>query len=513
MFYVIHATAGYGKTRTIRDLIDFYAFNKTKTESLYLTYTKSNVLEAREKLYNVLSSELIRTIHSLCYVASIQTRNLSIAELFIKQFNKQFRRCLTPIKQQQEEVLIDTQLKTRDDYLLSLYNKLRAVSKNPDKDVYMIADSLKIKGLNLDDFFNFVNAWEYFKQENDLVDFTDLLNLVETDDFKVLFSLPKLKNERPNPFLNVKYVFVDEAQDLSPSMWQVIDKLLQANNNRIREVYFVGDTEQTIYKFQGAEPVFLLTYPQHLAQKYEREFKITERFESFRCKSNILQYAMKFSDKKLIPKHQGGEVREFVSIEDFVKIVKENKDKSVFVITRHNKQVNEYIKLLNAYGIIAISLDDWNKILSYYKELEDIQRLKENAKWSLYSIYVLECKQKKEKQKAYNDVNFKELYERYKDIEVVKKIFANENELLKYIFANGYLYPVVISTAHSLKGLECDIAYVDLDYNKTSFNSTTLNSENLNAEKNVFFVATTRPREMLLVSGTTIKFAKLFNLY
>ncbi len=66
---------------------------------------------------------------------------------------------------------------------------------------------------------------------------------------EVLKSVPCLKS--------VKYVFVDEAQDLSEEQYNtiiLISKHLKAS------VVMVGDANQNIYQFQGSMNKFLLTH-------------------------------------------------------------------------------------------------------------------------------------------------------------------------------------------------------------------------------------------------------------
>ncbi|MEO1550718.1 MAG: double-strand break repair helicase AddA [Pseudomonadota bacterium] len=58
----------------------------------------------------------------------------------------------------------------------------------------------------------------------------------------------------------VEHILVDEAQDTSPTQWQVIQALTDeffagdGAQTRARTVFVVGDEKQSIYSFQGAEP-------------------------------------------------------------------------------------------------------------------------------------------------------------------------------------------------------------------------------------------------------------------
>lgn len=60
----------------------------------------------------------------------------------------------------------------------------------------------------------------------------------------------------------IDHILVDEAQDTSPRQWDVIEKLTDefgsgqgARDNENRTLFVVGDKKQSIYSFQGADPL------------------------------------------------------------------------------------------------------------------------------------------------------------------------------------------------------------------------------------------------------------------
>ena len=52
------------------------------------------------------------------------------------------------------------------------------------------------------------------------------------------------------------YVLVDEAQDLNPKQYAVLNRLAQDHRN----IFIVGDDEQSIYSWTGADPTILRTF-------------------------------------------------------------------------------------------------------------------------------------------------------------------------------------------------------------------------------------------------------------
>ena len=82
------------------------------------------------------------------------------------------------------------------------------------------------------------SRYEEIKKESNLIDFDDLLNLTY-DHFNKDRSLKS----------NIKWLQVDEAQDLNPIQWAIIDKI--SSKDRSHRVFF-GDIEQAIFSFAGS---------------------------------------------------------------------------------------------------------------------------------------------------------------------------------------------------------------------------------------------------------------------
>jgi superfamily I DNA/RNA helicase len=90
-----------------------------------------------------------------------------------------------------------------------------------------------------DVYQTFVKRYEEFKAREGLVDFTDMLE----------FALTEM-----DPVEGCRYVVVDEAQDLGPIMYGIVDRLFRLAD----EVIWVGDPDQAIYSFAGASASLLL---------------------------------------------------------------------------------------------------------------------------------------------------------------------------------------------------------------------------------------------------------------
>lgn len=105
-------------------------------------------------------------------------------------------------------------------------------------------------------------AWEIFElydrklKENNFIDFNDMINLV-LENFEVDDDFLRRVSKR------YKYFLVDEYQDTNRSQNQIVFKLAEGANNK--NIFVVGDDDQIIYGFQGAQTdnleKFLQRYP------------------------------------------------------------------------------------------------------------------------------------------------------------------------------------------------------------------------------------------------------------
>ena len=143
-----------------------------------------------------------------------------------------------------------------------------------------------------------IDAYEEIKQHRGRLDYDDLIERAST-----LLSTPagiswvhyKLDG-------GIEHVLVDEAQDTSPEQWRVIEEIAsdffsgesryEEKAERPRTVFAVGDEKQSIYSFQGADPVMFGRMKELFAARIasvERVWKPVEMAESFRSAPAVLK--------------------------------------------------------------------------------------------------------------------------------------------------------------------------------------------------------------------------------
>jgi DNA helicase-2/ATP-dependent DNA helicase PcrA len=138
------------------------------------------------------------------------------------------------------------------------YESLMRNLQEPASSVLATQVNTKFTPEELEKFYKF---YRNFREEKNKYDFTDQLEV---------FLESKIK-------LNVDYLFVDEAQDLSPLQWKIIDHI----SNEVKEVIIVGDDKQSIFKFAGGDPKSLI----------HKEGTRVVLDTSYRLPKNVLEYA------------------------------------------------------------------------------------------------------------------------------------------------------------------------------------------------------------------------------
>lgn len=120
---------------------------------------------------------------------------------------------------------------------------------------------------------------EYEKRlkRNNALDFDDLI-LKTVELFK---TCPDVLSYYQNKF---KYILVDEYQDTNGCQYKLVEMLSAAHRN----LCVVGDDDQSIYKFRGADISNILDF-----EKYFTEAKVIKLEQNYRSTQNILTAANK----------------------------------------------------------------------------------------------------------------------------------------------------------------------------------------------------------------------------
>lgn len=144
----------------------------------------------------------------------------------------------------------------------------------------ILKDSRKEK---IEKWLELADIYEKFDIEmkkEGLYDFDDMIYLVA----KELKNNTSLRNELEEKF---QYIMVDEFQDTNESQFSLIQNLTSSDiHNGNPNILVVGDDDQAIYKFQGAELSNIYKFLQH----YPQTKKIVLN-KNYRSTQNVLDFA------------------------------------------------------------------------------------------------------------------------------------------------------------------------------------------------------------------------------
>ena len=150
---------------------------------------------------------------------------------------------------------------------------------------------------NIPDFIkenlpNIVNLYNKIKIEKGYLDFNDLL-----------LYLNKLlsKDIGKNIQNNIKFVMIDEAQDLNMTQFNFVKLMM---NNGARNILLVGDLDQSIYEWRGAKPQLFYDFYNksekkfHLGMNYRSTMEIVSSSKLL-IKNNKDRVDIDFNTKKI----------------------------------------------------------------------------------------------------------------------------------------------------------------------------------------------------------------------
>ena len=159
-----------------------------------------------------------------------------------------------------------------DEFLSSVLGEMSLIKNELHELAYYHSTSI-----GAEEFRKLCQMYESYKNEKNKIDFDDMLTL----------AYAMLKNE-PAQLARwrqaYQYIMIDEFQDINRVQYETV-KLLAAPANNL---FIVGDDDQSIYKFRGSRPEFLLNFP----NDYESATSVTLDI-NYRSTNQIISYANK----------------------------------------------------------------------------------------------------------------------------------------------------------------------------------------------------------------------------
>ena len=324
---LVIAGAGSGKTKVLTYKISYLMKEKNVKpwNILAITFTNKAANEMKERVQALVGDAIndiwLGTFHSIC---------VRILRKFIDRIGFDHSFAIfdssdqkTLIKNCMKELNIDPKLFTEKSILAEISN-----AKND-----MLTPE-KYEEIANGDYRREITSKVYYLyqkklRENNAIDFDDIINFT----INILTENPDILEYYTEKF---KYVLVDEYQDTNKSQFMLVSLLASRYGN----ITVVGDNDQSIYRFRGADITNILNF--------EKDFpgsKIVKLEQNYRCTGNILKAANEVIkhnenkyDKKLWTENEEGAL-------PFVFCGEDEYEEASFIVQEINKlKREEYYK-------------------------------------------------------------------------------------------------------------------------------------------------------------------------
>ena len=348
---LVLSTAGSGKTRVISEKIAF-ALNYMGYEPssiLALTYTKKAAEEMRNRISSLCGNRVrldelkISTFNA--YGMSLISKYMSDYEYdVVDEIDQQII-----IKGIKEEMIARgnnscKDAKTKD--LADLIAKTKCSGIRPENQAAVLKTA---KNAKIPDFPEIYKAYEENLLNNNLVDFED----------QILKSIEILDNRadiRAELHERYRLILVDEYQDTNRMQDVFLNKLRGHNT----QLVIVGDDDQSIYGFRGAEVENIRKYDNlkgfrtvHLAQNYRSSKAILEFADAIIRQDAGRKQKRIFTEKPYGEKPYCLEAKDMADeINQVIRVIKRKEDTETAILARINATLNRFI-----YPMLKAGLD------------------------------------------------------------------------------------------------------------------------------------------------------------
>ncbi len=328
------AGPGSGKTTVIVNRVYNLIKSGISPKSiLTLTFNKAAQLEMEwrfKKYYGNRIKEKVQfaTLHSFC-------------NRVVRDYERMKGQSLRRIEGIEEDI-------NKKMLLKDMYHSIYSAKINDDELDNLINEISYIKNKmvkNADDSFfsskkfsKVYKTYEEYKKKNLMIDFDDML----TYAYSILSRYPQVLKEYKKQY---KYIQVDEGQDLSNIQFAILKLLAGPDGN----IFIVADDDQSIYRFRGAEPQYILNISHEFNNL--RFFRLEN---NYRSSSNIVDLTSKFimkNDKRYLKSHKTNNKRaedpmilgvedesrqQDILLKNIEELLKEEKLKSIGILYRNN---------------------------------------------------------------------------------------------------------------------------------------------------------------------------------
>ena len=479
---IVLGPPGTGKTTTLLNEVDKYLKETDPDKIGYFSFTQKAAYEARDRAmsrFNYSEDDLpyFRTLHSLAFrKLGIKKQNV-MQKMHYEDLGKKLKMKLDYHEYDNNESGLFT---TKSDLLrIVQLAKLRNIT--PEEQYNLKQHTQDITESELKKFSNELSR---YKKEYNLIDFTDMITEFIKSDKSPRFDV----------------VFIDEAQDLSLSQWDMARSIW----DKTKDTYIAGDDDQAIFRWAGADVDSFIAQTGKIIQ-LTQSYRIPQVVHDIA--SRIVTRIQNRLPKEWRPKTQRGLLSYY---DDFEQV--SMKKGNWLVLARTRFMLNELEDKLYSQGLyyenkfktnneqeLYLAIIDWedlrnNKVINYEQikriasfmsprnyQKEELQYLDKDASYHMNELY-----QKK-------GLNTQKVWYEALDaapehkIRYIRRMRENGEQLNKKP-------RITLSTIHGVKGGEQDNVILLTDLSK---NTQRNYEQNPDDENRLFYVGATRTKNHL----------------
>jgi DNA helicase-2/ATP-dependent DNA helicase PcrA len=330
-------------------------------------------------------------------------------------------------------------------------------------------------------------AYRHYKEANNLIDFTDLLELILQEPDRL-------------PVLDV--LIIDESQDLSRLQWEMVQALCK----RSQRAFLAGDDDQAVYTWAGADVKSFLDFEGDITV-LEQSYRVPAKVHALA--GSIVKRIQRRQEKTWNPRDFTGEVHYY---NDYEHVNVTSGDWLVLASTNYLLNgPHEWLKsqglLFERHGQRSVPEAVLTAVLGW----ESLRKGKEIPFPVLKLVYkYLGSDFIKRGHKQLKDVNPEELFDlqKLKDNhglltdaiwhEALLKIGEDKRDYIVALLRRGTRIagkaPIKLSTIHGAKGGEADHVLLLTDLSTKFAKEYEKNADNINR---LLYVGVTRARQSL----------------
>ncbi len=295
---IVIAGPGSGKTQVIIQRLNYMMtqLHCDPRHILVVTFSKLAALEMQERFIHTYGQYPITfgTLHSVFYriLRQYDPIRFDLSNLLSEDEKKKVI----------QKLYLDLNIEEYEDFVEEFLRHLTLMKNQLIEAKHYYPD-----GLSQELFLKLYNAYEYYKERHSQFDFDDML----VECHALLKHEPSILSKVRQRY---NYLLIDEFQDINVAQFEII-KLIAGDEPQL---FVVGDDDQSIYKFRGSKPEFLLDFKKYFTKAHEIYLSV-----NYRCSGHIVAYSSALIEankaryhKTLTTPHPLGPLPQIISCKD-----------------------------------------------------------------------------------------------------------------------------------------------------------------------------------------------------